>query len=113
MPGSTAGTPPGAAVSRCAARPSVRRRGTRRGCGLPRCSPVLSHALQLCISVRYQPSLESEFEQRLLQRSSSSMQPTHYRTDRNVEDVGNLLIGEALNIREQHGHAELLGQSLK
>ena len=64
-------------------------------------------------SVPYQPTLDTELEQRLLQRLSSAMQTTHHRTDRNLEDVGDLLVGETFDIGEEHGDAELLGQGFE
>src|SRR3954447_151316 len=64
-------------------------------------------------SVPYQPTLDTELEQRLLQRLSSAMQPTHHRAYRDVEDLGDLFVGETLHIGQQHGHAELLGQGLE
>ena len=33
------------------------------------------------------------------------VQPAHHGTDRDVEDLGDLLVGEALDVGEQHGHA--------
>ena len=41
------------------------------------------------------------------------MQPAHHRADRHVHDLGDLLVGEAFDVGEQHGHAELLGQRLE
>ena len=41
------------------------------------------------------------------------MQPTHDRADRHIHDLGDLLVGETLDVGEQHGHPELLGQRLE
>ena len=41
------------------------------------------------------------------------MEPRHHRPDRDVEDLGDLLVRETLDIGEQHGHPELLGQRLE
>ena len=41
------------------------------------------------------------------------MQPTHDRTDRNVHDLGDLLVRETLDISEQNRDPELLGQVLE
>src|SRR4051794_3424539 len=59
-----------------------------------------------------QATFGGELVQRLLQRLSSAMQPTHHGTDRDVEDVGDLLVGEALDIGEEDGQPEVLGQRL-
>src|SRR6266513_4014178 len=40
------------------------------------------------------------------------MQPAHYRTDGNIEDLGDLLVRKTLDIGQQDGDAELLGQRL-
>jgi len=40
------------------------------------------------------------------------VQPAHHGTDRDLEDVGDLLVAESLDIGEQDGHAELLRQGL-
>ena len=48
--------------------------------------------------------------QRLLHRLSSPVQAGHHGTDRNVEHLGDLLVGESLHVGEQHGQAERLGQ---
>src|SRR2546423_2188169 len=61
-------------------------------------------------TVRYQPSLHTELEQRLLQRLSSTVEPAHDRSDRDLEDLGDLLVRETLDIGQQHGHPELLGE---
>src|SRR5690242_11761382 len=53
------------------------------------------------------------FEQPLLQLSSSAMDATHHGADGNVEDLGDLLVGEALDVGEDHGHPELLRQRLE
>src|SRR4051794_39121993 len=63
-------------------------------------------------TVRYQPSLHTELEQRLLERLSSTVQPTHHRADGNVEDLGDLLVREPLDIGQQHRHPKLLRQRL-
>src|SRR3954468_3343790 len=63
-------------------------------------------------SVPYQPTLDTELEQRLLQRLSSAMQSTHHRAYRDVEDLGDLFVGETFHVSQQHGHPELLGQRL-
>ena len=49
----------------------------------------------------------------VLSAFSSPMQPAHHRADRNVEDLGDLLVREALDVGQQHRHAELLGQRLE
>src|SRR5262245_64751657 len=54
----------------------------------------------------------SELEQLLLQRLSSAMEPTHDGSDRDIEDFGDLLVRETLDVGEQHGQPELLGQRL-
>ena len=59
------------------------------------------------------PSFLGRVPQRLLQRFSSPMQPAHHGSDRNVHDLGDLLVGETLDVGQQHGHAELLGQRLE
>src|SRR5438045_4123572 len=64
-------------------------------------------------SVPYQPTLDTELEQRALERLSSTMEPAHHRADGNVEDLGDLLVGEALDVGEQHGHAKRLRQRLQ
>ena len=53
-----------------------------------------------------EPPLDGELVQLLLQRLSSPVQPAHHGADRDVEDLGDLLVGEALDVGEQHGHAE-------
>src|SRR5690606_23353658 len=51
-------------------------------------------------------------EQRLLQRLSSPVQPAHHGADGDVEDLGDLLVGEALDVGQQDGHAEVLREVL-
>jgi hypothetical protein len=41
------------------------------------------------------------------------MQPTHDRTDGNIQDFGDLFVGESLHVRQQYGHAEVLRQRLE
>ena len=41
------------------------------------------------------------------------MEPTHDRADGHIHDLGDLLVGETLDVGEQHGHPELLGQRLQ
>ena len=41
------------------------------------------------------------------------MEPTHDRADGHIHDLGDLLVGETLDVGEQHGHAELLRQRLE
>ena len=41
------------------------------------------------------------------------MQPTHHGADRDVHDLGDLLVGETLDVGEQHGHPELLRERLE
>jgi hypothetical protein len=41
------------------------------------------------------------------------MEPAHHGADRHVHDLGDLLVGETLDVGEQHGHPELLGQGLE
>src|SRR5438270_11609141 len=57
-------------------------------------------------------SLTSELVQPRLQRLSSAMQPTHHSTNRNVEDLGDLLVGKTFDVTEQDGHPELFGKGL-
>src|SRR4051812_3890674 len=58
-------------------------------------------------------SLSAELVQPLLQGLSSAVEATHDRTDRNIEDLGDLLVGKAFHVAEQHGDPELLGQRLE
>jgi hypothetical protein len=44
--------------------------------------------------------------QRLLQRFSSPMQPTHYRADGNVEHVGDFFVVKPLHIGQEHRQSE-------
>jgi hypothetical protein len=46
------------------------------------------------------------FVQRLLHRLSSPVETRHHGTDWNVEHLGDLLLGEALHIGEQHRKPE-------
>src|SRR5947209_17864444 len=62
--------------------------------------------------LRGQATLGGEVVQRLLQRLSSAVQTAHDRTDRDVEDVGDLLVREPLDVGEQHGEAEVLRERL-
>ena len=41
------------------------------------------------------------------------MQPTHDRADGDVHDLGDLLVREAFDVGEEHGHPELLRQRLE
>src|SRR5919106_4842148 len=60
-----------------------------------------------------QVALHGELVQPLLERLSSPMETTHHRTNRDVEDLGDLLVGEPLDVGQQHRHAEVLGQRLQ
>src|SRR4051794_9180767 len=53
-----------------------------------------------------QASVDGELVQPLLERLSSAMQPTHHRPDRDVEDLGDLLVGEALHVGQEDRHPE-------
>ncbi len=57
--------------------------------------------------------LGREAEQPTLQPFSSPVEPTHHGADRDLEDLGDLLVGEALDVGEEHGHPELLRQVLE
>src|SRR5262245_20145404 len=57
--------------------------------------------------------LHGELVQPLLERLSSPMETTHDRSDRDVEDLGDLFVGESLHVRQQHGHPEVLRQRLQ
>src|SRR5439155_6194305 len=63
-------------------------------------------------TIAHQAPLLAELVQPLLQRSSSAMQTAHHGADRDIEDIGDLLVGEALDVGQQHSHAELLGEGL-
>ncbi len=41
------------------------------------------------------------------------MKPRHHRSDRDVEDLGDLLVGEPLDVGEEHRHPEVLGERLE
>src|SRR6476661_3400029 len=55
----------------------------------------------------------SEAEQPTLQPFSSPMEARHHRADRDVEDLGDLLVREALDVGEQDSDSELLGEILE
>jgi hypothetical protein len=59
-----------------------------------------------------EPVVDGVVEQPLLQRLSSPVQPAHHRADRDVEDLGDLLVREPSDVGEQDGHAEDLRQVL-
>src|SRR5438876_2056075 len=63
-------------------------------------------------SLTDQAACPAKLVQPLLERPSSAVQSAHHRTDGDVEDLGDLLVGETLDVGEEHGHAELLGQLL-
>src|SRR5687767_5887815 len=60
-----------------------------------------------------QAAVDGKVVQPLLQRLSSAMQSTHHGTDRDVEDLGDLLVGEALDVGQQDRHPEGLRQGLE
>src|SRR5437763_2620171 len=79
-------------------------------------SLVLSHTPSLCGSRLWltdEATLPSKLVQPLLQRPSSAMEPTHHRADGNVENFGDLLVGEAFHVSQQHGDPELLGERVE
>ena len=41
------------------------------------------------------------------------MESAHHRSDGNVEDLGDLLVGETFHVGKHDGHAELLGNGLE
>ena len=47
------------------------------------------------------------------QLASTTVEPRHDGADGDVEDLGDLLVLEALDVGQQHGHAELLGEGLE
>src|SRR5215204_4334328 len=53
-----------------------------------------------------------ELVQPLLEPPSSAMEAAHDGSDGDVEDLGDLLVGEALDVGQQDGQSELLGQGL-
>src|SRR3974390_497184 len=75
--------------------------------------PSMSTCSTRCFAGRGdQPSFDSELVQRFLERSSSAMEAAHHRPDRNVENVRYLLVREALDVGQENGYPELLGQVL-
>src|ERR1700704_3940715 len=79
---------------------------------------VSSQSISLRLSPRsvrrwMEASLPRVLPQRLLELPSSAMQPTHHCPDGDVHDLGYLYVGEALDVGEEDGHAELLRQRLE
>src|SRR5205807_5812520 len=77
---------------------------------------VLSHTPSLCGSPLWlgdEATLPAKLVQPLLQRPSSAMEPAHDGADRNIENLGDLLVGEAFHVAEQNGDSELLGQCVE
>src|SRR6266508_4953155 len=64
------------------------------GCGVGRF--VISH----------QTPTDGKLVQLPFERLSSPMQAAHHRADRDVEDLGDLLVRETLDVGEQHGKPE-------
>ena len=84
---------------------------------LPVCPALpVSHSFALPTSAPSaaadQAASHSHIVQRLLERPSSPVDPAHDRADRHVGDLGDLLVGESLDVGQQHGHPERLGQRL-
>src|SRR5436190_7595154 len=80
---------------------------------LPRSSSCPLSAGRLACWLGEEPPITTELPQPLLELLSSSMEPAHDGPDRDLHDVGDLLVGEPLDVGEQDGHAELLGQRLE
>src|SRR5271165_4977434 len=55
----------------------------------------------------------SKVVQRLFERPSSAMEPAHDRPYRYVHDVGDLFVGETLDIGKEHRHPERLRKRLQ
>src|SRR5919202_5289352 len=55
---------------------------------------------------RGQTVFHGKLPQPLLKQLSSAMQAAHHRSDGDVEDIGDLLVGEALHVGQEHGHPE-------
>ena len=55
------------------------------------------------------PEAVGVFRELLLEEPASPEQATHHRADRDVEDVGDLLVGEVLQVGEDHRQPEVDG----
>src|SRR5580765_7963375 len=74
--------------------------------GLVRVDPIGIFGRVGCLGEEV-PAL-SEAEQPTLQAFSSPVEPRHHRADGDVEDLGDLLVREVLDVGEQDGQAEVL-----
>src|ERR687896_347332 len=94
----------GEQVARCSAITMARPRGSSPSMNASRSLSTWSQ------SSPYKATLPHYIPQPLLESPSSPMQARHHRAHGDVEDLGDLLVGEPLHVRQEDGQAELLRQ---